>query len=160
MRESLKRNFYAVTREWPYKNVPRRIIAEKYMVDESGYELKDYKFFCFNGVPKLIQVDFDRYAETGHKKNLFSTDWVLQTFQFNYPSDTTRLIERPEKLDEMLEVAKKLAQGTTFVRVDLYSISSKIYFGELTFYPASGFGEFNPAEWATKLGNLIDLGEC
>ena len=74
LHKSLKRDFYKVVgREYPYKNVPRKIIAEKYMVDESGTELKDYKVFCFNGVPKFIQVDFDRF--TGHKRNLYITDW-------------------------------------------------------------------------------------
>lgn len=105
---SLKRNYYLLGREWPYKNVKRRILAEKYLVDESGYELKDFKIFCFNGNPEFIQVDFDRFADSGHKRNLYSTNWELLNFQYGYPSDKFHKIERPTNLEEMLKCASTL----------------------------------------------------
>lgn len=152
---ALNRNFYIYGREWPYKNVKPRVFAEKYMVDESGTELKDYKIFCFNGEPKVIQLDFNRFNE--HKKNLYSPDWELLPFNFNYPSHPEIKFEKPQKLDEMLEIASKLSKGKTFLRVDLYWTGKEIYFGELTFFPASGMGIFEPEEWDYKFGSWLDL---
>lgn len=152
---SLKRNYYWIWREWPYKNVKPRIIAEEYLEDESNYELKDYKIFCFNGKAKYIQVDFDRFIK--HKRNIYDIDWNLLDFQILYPSDRTRQIERPSQLEEMIKIAEKLSKGLIHMRVDLYSIKDKIYFGELTFHHESGFGNFNPKEWDYKLGDLIKL---
>lgn len=155
MNRSLKRDYYSAGREWPYKNVPRRILAEQFMVDESGYELKDYKIFCFEGEPVFIQVDFDRFASTGHKRNLYSTDWTLLEFDYGYPSEHSREIERPANLDEMLELARKLSAGQSFLRTDFYSINGDARFGEMTFYPGSGFEKFEPEEWDSKLGRRI-----
>ena len=151
----LKRKFYLIGRELSYKNITPRIIAEKYMVDESGYELKDYKIFCFNGVPKLIQVDFGRFSK--HKRNIYSTDWEYLGFSSLYPTDPNVKIRRPEKLDSMLNIAKKLSKGMPHVRIDLYLIYDQIYFGELTFYHESGFGKFKPDKWDTILGEWIKL---
>lgn len=154
--EHLKRKFYWIGREWSYKKISPRIIAEKYMVDESGYELKDYKIFCFNGIPKLIQVDFGRFSE--HKRNFYSPDWKYLGFTTNiYPTDPDINIQRPEKLDYMLSISKKLSKGLPHVRVDLYSIYDEIYFGELTFYHGSGFEKFNPEEWDKTIGELLEL---
>ncbi len=152
---SIKHDFYQTSKEWPYKHVVRRIIAEKYMVDESGYELKDYKIFCFNGLPKLIQVDFGRFSE--HKRNIYSTDWEYLGFSSLYPTDPNIKIRRPKKLDSMLNIAKKLSKGMPHVRIDLYLIYDQIYFGELTFYHESGFGKFKPEKWDTILGEWIKL---
>ena len=154
---SLKRDYYLTGREWPYKNVNRRILAEQFMVDESGYELKDYKIFCFDGEPQFIQVDFDRFAPTGHKRNLYSTEWKLLEFDYGYPSDSARNIERPSNLDTMLSFARKLSKGHRFLRTDFYAINGDTKFGEMTFFPECGFGEFSPDEWDTKLGKLIKL---
>jgi len=153
--QSLKTNYFWLGREWPYKSVKPRIIAEKFMVDESGYELKDYKFFCFNGEPKIIQVDFDRYTE--HKKNLYTTDWKLCEFSFNYPAHPEIEIKKPEKLEKMIELAKVLAEGKPYVRIDFYSISGEIFFGEITFFPASGMGRFEPDKYDYELGQMIKL---
>ena len=153
--KSMKHDFYQKFKEWPYKNVTHRIIAEKYMEDESGYELKDYKIFCFNGVPKLIQVDFGRFSK--HKRNIYSTDWEYLGFSSLYPTDPNIKIRRPKKLDSMLNIAKKLSKGMPHVRIDLYLIYDQIYFGELTFYHESGFGKFKPEKWDTILGEWIKL---
>jgi len=152
----LKRKFYWIGREWSYKKITPRIVAEKYIVDESGYELKDYKIFCFNGVPKVIQVDFGRF--TDHKRNFYSTDWKYIGFTTHiYPTDPEIKIRRPKKLPSMLSIAKKLSKGLPHVRVDLYMTNDEIYFGELTFYHGSGFEKFSPEEWDTILGGWLDL---
>lgn len=149
------RNYYKIGREWPYKNVKPRIIAEKYMVDESGSELKDYKIFCFSGDPKLIQVDFNRFV--AHKRNLYTKDWDLVDVAFEYKSDPTKHIEKPLNLEKMLELAHTLSEGIPFLRVDLYSIYDKIYFGELTLYPESGYGHFHPKSFDLEMGSWMPL---
>ncbi len=153
----LKRNYYWPGREWPYKNVKPRIIAEKYMVDESGYELKDYKVFNFNGEPKIIVVDFDRF--TDHKHNLYDTSWRLIDGEINYKSDPKRKIAKPACLDEMLKISETLSQGIPFVRTDLYCIDDKVYFGEMTFYHGSGFSEFRPESLGLEFGSWLTLPE-
>lgn len=151
----LKRNYYLVHREWPYKNVKPRIIAEQYMVDESGTELKDYKIFNFNGIPQFIQVDFNRFK--GHQRKLYSTDWKELDFNLVYSINKNVKISKPEKLKEILKLAKKLSINHSFIRTDFYVINDKIYFGELTFFPEAGFGKFIPEEWDEKLGNILEL---
>lgn len=153
----LKNNYYYIGREWPYKNVKPRIIAEEYMVDESETELKDYKIFCFNGQAKYIQVDFSRF--TGHKRNIYDMNWNLTEMQCGYPSDPNRKIEKPLKLELMISLANKLAKGKKFIRVDFYSILDKVFFGEMTFYPGAGLKEFKPDSWNKKLGDLINIYE-
>lgn len=152
---SLKMNFYLEGREYPYKNVKPRIIAEKYMVDESGIELKDYKFFCFDGEAKCIQLDFGRYSH--HKRNLYSLDWKPLCFSFGYPSDYNTLFDKPQNLESMVRIAEKLSEKIPHVRVDLYNINGRIYFGELTFYHGSGLERFDPDEWDFKFGGWIKL---
>ncbi len=155
LNNSLKRNFYYFGREWPYKDVKPRIIAEKYMVDESGIELKDYKIFCFNGRAKFILVDFGRFSN--HYRNVYDLDWNLLELQIKFPSDARHEIQKPKKLDEMIYIAEKLSENIPHVRVDLYSINEEIYFGELTFYHGSGFTNFTPEKWNDKVGNLLEL---
>lgn len=155
LKKGERSHYFWRTREWPYKNVRPRIIAEQYMEDESGYELKDYKIFCFDGEPLVIQLDFDRFKE--HKKNLYSPEWELLPFSFNYPSHPEIKFERPQKLDEMLKLARKLSKSIPFLRVDLYWTGERIYFGELTFFPAGGMGKFKPEEWDYKMGERIKL---
>ena len=155
LRAGLKQNFYWQNREWPYKNVPHRIIAEKYMIDESGTELKDYKFFCFNGEPKIVQVDYDRF--NGHKRNLYDLEWKRLPFTLQFPTDWDHEISKPESLEEMLEISRKLSKGIPHVRVDLYHIKGKVYFGELTFFHGSGFEKFTPEEWNITFGEWLNL---
>lgn len=153
--KSLKKNYYYAGREWPYKNVKPRIIAEKYMTDESEVELKDYKIFNFEGEPKYIQVDFGRF--TSHKRNLYTTNWDLIDVKYVYDTDMDKKIIRPKNLDKMLELARLLSKGHHFLRTDFYSIDDRIYFGELTFYPEAGFGKFYPTNFDMELGDLIEL---
>lgn len=155
LNRALKGNFYYGGREWPYKNVIPQIIAEKYMVDESGTELKDYKIFNFDGVPKIIEVDFDRFIN--HKRNLYTPEWKYMDVTIKYPTEPQRQIERPVCLEEMLELSAKLSEGIPCLRTDFYIVNEKIYFGELTFYHESGFAEFEPQEFEYEMGNWIKL---
>lgn len=141
----LNRNFYARYREWPYKMVKPRIMAEKYMEDLESGELNDYKFFCFNGKVKFFKIDFDRF--TNHRANYFDKDGKLLPFgEVICPPDFERKLKIPEALDEMIAMAEKLSGRELFVRVDFYYCDKKIYFGEMTYYPASGLGKFIPME--------------
>lgn len=138
MRASLKRNFYAVTREWPYKNVKPRIIAETLLETTDGEDLKDYKFFCFNGRVDSVMVCVDR--NIGKTKfYFFDEDWNLLRINkggLSVPEDFT--MPKPKGIDKMFKIALILSKGHSFVRVDLYNVSGKIYFGELTLFPDSG----------------------
>lgn len=158
LKESLNNNYYYSGREWPYKNVPRKIIAEKYMVNDSNSnEFTDYKFFCFNGYVDCVMVCLDR--NSGDPKfYFFDKDWKLKRLNKRgkeAPKDFT--IPKPECIDEMFEIASKLSEGFPFVRVDLYQSYGKIYFGEMTFYPDSGFDSNILKESDDYFGKLIDL---
>ena len=155
LRSSMKKNLFWWGREWPYKDVKPCVIAEKYMVDESGTQLKDYKFFCFYGEAKMIQVDFDRFVE--HKRNIYNTKWEMQDLQIQFPRDAKQDIPKPAELDRMIRLAEKLARGIPHVRVDFYVVEGRVYFGELTFFHGSGHERFTPEEWDYKFGEWIDL---
>ena len=159
LRKGLKRNFYAVNREWPYKNVKPRIIAEKYMVDESGYELKDYKFFCFNGEPKAMFIATDRGVQGEETKfDFFDMDFNHLPFTNGHPN-ATREIAKPLSFEQMKHIAATLSQGLPHARIDLYDVNGKVYFGEITFFHWSGTTPFNPKEWDYKFGEWIKLPE-
>lgn len=152
----LNRNFYYIGREWCYKNVKPRIVCEEYMVDESGNELKDYKFMCFNGEVKCSFVCLNRNMPTGLNVDFYDMDWNQMPFERHYPSSGTK-ISKPKSYYKMIEFAERLSKGIPFVRVDFYEISGEVYFGELTFYPGSGFKEFTPESYDELLGSWITL---
>jgi len=153
----LGRNWYWYGREWPYKNVVPKIICEEYMVDNNGDKgLTDYKFYCFNGNPTYCQVIRGRNSD--ETIDFYDNQWNQMEFTgLKKSARTSSGISKPENYEEMLDLSRRLSQGLPFVRVDLYYIKDKIYFGELTFYPLSGFGEFYPLEWNTRIGNLLEL---
>lgn len=154
--KALKNNYYYGGREWPYKNVAHRILIEKYIIDDRLGELRDYKFFCFNGEAKFFKIDFDRFSN--HKANYYDKELNLLEFgEEVYPPDINKNIMIPKDIYKMFELAEKLSNGLKFARIDFYYTNEKIYFGEITFYPASGFGKFTPAEWDEKLGKMIEL---
>ena len=155
LNHALKMNFYLISREWPYKNVPPRIIAEPYVLDESGVELKDYKIFCFNGKARYIEVDFNRFVD--HKLNTYDFDWNPLNFCDKSKNDYSADIKKPTRLADMKRIAEELSEGTKFLRVDFYSIYDQIYVGELTLYPGSGFILFDPPETDLNLGKILDL---
>ncbi len=151
----LKHNFWHLGREWPYKNVKPCIIAETYLEDESGKELKDYKIFNFSGKPQIIQIDYNRFS--GHKRNLYSTDWNRMNAMLEYPANENVALPRPPALEKLLRLSAKLSEGYPFLRTDFYVTEGKIFFGELTFYPESGFGKFRPEEWDERMGKFLKL---
>lgn len=155
--KSLNANYYLrCGREWPYKDVPRRIIAEKYMVDESGTELKDYKFFCFDGAPKFVLVVSGREGQT--KRYIYDMQWKRIPVALHGDTELSAgEIKKPDNFDEMVELAHKLSNGMIHLRVDFYAINGKTYFGELTFYHMSGMERFYPEEYDYKFGEMIKL---
>lgn len=154
--KSLGTNFYWRYREWPYKNVKPRIIAEKYMVDESGYELKDYKFFVFHGEVKALFIATNRMAETETCFDFFDRNFNHIPVKNGHPN-ATRTIEKPDNYEEMVELAEKLGKDFPHVRIDLYNINGRIYFGEFTFFHFSGITPFEPEEWDYKFGEWLTI---
>lgn len=153
------RNYYLKNKEFPYKDLKPRIIAEKYMEDESGFELKDYKIFCFNGKPSILFVASDRQKEGEETKfDFFDVEWNHLPFTNGHPN-AKNVIVKPENYEEMLFVAETLAKkiDAPQVRIDLYNCNGKIYFGEITFFHWSGMKPFKPVEWDFKLGEMIKL---
>ncbi len=160
--EWMETDFSALYFEMHYRSIPRKIIAEKYMEDKATSELRDYKFYCFNGNPKYCQVISDRGSD--ESIDFFDMQWTLQPFTGlgapGHPFPHSRsTIPRPETIAEMIRAATLLSTGFPFVRVDFYEIQGRMYFGELTFTPAGGFGVFEPEEWNTILGSWLELPE-
>lgn len=162
LRDSMNCDIYRSLREWPYKDVKKRVLAEKYMapkdmVNNPIYDLSDYKFFCFNGEPKYCQVIRDRHSK--ESIDFYDMNWRHQEFVGLNPiaSNGINPVPRPLLLDDMICICHKLSENMKFVRIDMYVIDNRIYFGEITFYPASGMGLFNPDKWNEELGNLISL---
>lgn len=155
--EALKDNQYFGGREWAYKDVKGRIIAEQFMVDDSGTGLKDYKFFCFGGEVKAMFIATDRGVE-GQDVKFDFFDENFNHLPFKHGHENARVTpQKPEGFEEMIGLAKKLSQGLRHVRVDLYNINGKIYFGEMTFYHHCGFVPFDPEEWDYIFGSWINL---
>lgn len=156
LNRALKRNFYWIGREWPYKFVKPRILAEKYMLDNENSELIDYKFMCFNGKVKTVFTCSERYSEDGLKVTFYDRRWKRLPFKRHYPSSKSDL-SCPSSYNEMMSYAEILSKDISFLRVDFYEIKGRPYFGELTFYPGDGFEEFTPDEWDYKLGSWLNL---
>lgn len=157
---SYKSCIYKTHREWPYKNVPKRIIAELLMEENSEKgtgELSDYKFFCFNGEPQYCQVIRNRKVK--ETIDFYNMKWEHMPFVGLNPKvqNGTLPVKKPKKLDCMIEICRKLGKGIPFTRIDLYVINENIYFGEITFYPATGMGRFSPEEWDLILGKELVL---
>jgi len=156
LKKGLEQDYYLTGREWPYKDVPRKIIAEKYMEDENSKELRDYKFMCFNGQVKCCLVCSERFSKDGTKFTFMDRDW--NTLPFGRPNlkrDMT--LEKPKNYEKMIMLAEQLSINNPFLRVDFYEVADRIYFGELTFFPASGFTGFDPQEWDEILGEWLEL---
>nr|WP_305123073.1 ATP-grasp fold amidoligase family protein [Clostridium perfringens] len=147
-----KEKIYEYTKEKQYKNVKSRIICEEYLEDETG-SLTDYKIHCFNGKAEMIEIHRDRYSD--HKENYYDINW--DDYGVVCKVKKGPKMKKPKQLDEMIRIAEKLSEDFTYVRVDLYLVEGKIYFGELTFTPANGTDPFYPLEKDLKFGELIDL---
>ena len=154
---SLKRNYYWSGREWPYKNVKPRIIAEQYMEDEVTAELRDYKFFCFDGTPQYLFIATERQNQTEDTKfDFFDMDYNHLDIRNGHPNARVQPA-KPECFEEMKLLASALSKGIPQVRVDFYEVNGKVYFGELTLSHWSGAVAFEPEEWDFKFGELIRL---
>lgn len=153
---SLKTNYYYAGREWPYKNVKPRIIIEKYMTNNDGTEIKDYKFFTFNGEPKLMYVSEGSHTEY-QQIAFFDMNYNQQNIKRRDYNNFKILPEKPINFNLMISLSKKLAKNIPHLRVDFYEIDKKVYFGELTFYTGSGFIPFEDEEWNRRIGEWIKL---
>jgi hypothetical protein len=152
---ALKCNFYYIGREWPYKNIKPRIIAEQYMEDHVDGELRDYKFFCFDGVPKVMFIASGRsIGET--KFDYFDLDFNHLDLIQHYPNSSME-IRKPVNFEKMIELSKVLSKNLPHVRVDFYEVDGKLYFGELTFYHFSGFMPFQPSKWDKIFGDWLKI---
>ena len=155
LKKSMKRDYFYENREWPYKNVKKRIIAEQYVADHNG-ELNDYKFFCFNGKPKVMLIATERNSTTGVCFDYFDMDFNHLPFEQGGPNSNKK-IEKPHCMDNMAHIASVLSQGIPHIRVDLYNIDGRVYFGELTFFDSSGTASFKPEKWDYTFGSWITL---
>lgn len=159
LNQGLKKSIYSKLREWPYKNVPPRIIAEKYMEDENRCGLTDYKFHTFSGDAKVVLVVTDRFGENhGHYDYFDSKTYEQLDFcaKGGRPPEVSKC-QKPKNYDEMISIVKKLSEDLNYVRVDLYNVDGRIYFSELTFFDGSGFDKFNPESWDYKFGDWLQL---
>lgn len=160
LRISMKQSIYKTLREWPYKNVKPRVLAEKY-IEDSTLDLIDYKFYCFHGKPLFCQVITNR--STKETIDFFDMRWQHQKFYGLNPVFGPKFCRadiipsKPIYLDTMRGIATRLSQGIIFCRIDMYEVQEKIHFGEMTFFPASGFGVFAPSQYNKIIGDLIEL---
>lgn len=156
-KKKLKNNAFYYGREWPYKNIKPLVIAEEMLVDETGNDLKDYKVMCFNGEPKLIQIHKDRFNENEeYTIDYYDINWNKTNITANTICSKEKM-DKPEFLKEMLYLSKKLSQDLPQARIDWYYANNQLYFGEITFFDASGYDVFNPSEWNYRLGSWLDL---
>lgn len=157
LEKCLAKNYYIASREWPYKNVERRIIAEPYMKDDNNPLLTDYKFYCFDGEPKFLYVSYGLADHGTAFISYMTLDWKPAPFHRPDFQEYTECPPRPQSYDKMIEIAKTLSTDMPFVRVDLYEINMKPYFSEMTFFPGDGLTPFEPNEWDAKIGEYIHL---
>ena len=153
-KNKLGRNPYYAGREYPYKHVKPRIIAEKFMVPEGLKDIEDYKFFCFNGEPKIMFVATDR--STDCRFDFFDMNFNHLDIENIHPQ-SGKEFSKPPLFEEMKQLASTLSKGMKFVRIDLYTINDKIYFGEFTFFHGGGFWPMKPESWEMKLGDWINI---
>ena len=155
LNKALRRNYFYKSREYPYKNAIPRIIGEKYMHDPEQEELNDYKFFCFDGEPKFVHVTTGK----GKTKNSVFFDMNFNPLPFTVDNNlcSPDIINRPIAFDKMVEISRKLSKGLKHIRIDLYYINKKIYFGEFTFHNAGGIMRFSPPEWDNIIGEMLDI---
>lgn len=154
--QQLKIDFYKHKREWPYKNIPRKIICEKFMENNDGSPPIEYKVFCFNGVPKYVLVISGRFSGNEPTMDTYTINWE-HTDLINGGPLAGDVYEKPVCFDELYEFSKSLSANTPFLRVDFNYWNQKLYFGELTIYDSAGLEKYQPEEWDYRLGELIEL---
>lgn len=157
LKKGLEEDYFPISREYAYKDIPRKIIAEEYMEDLKTHELRDYKFFCFNGIPKALFIAKGRLqGEENITFDFFDMDFNHLPFTNGHPNSTTP-IDKPRCFEEMKTLAHVLSEGLPHVRVDFYEVNGKVYFGEFTFSHWGGLMPFCPEEWDTTFGDWIEL---
>ncbi len=157
VKKSLKNQYFYQGREWPYKDVVPRIIAEAYMEDNSGNGLRDYKFYCFNGEPKFLYISEGLEDHSTAKISFVTCDWNFAPYERSDYKPFEKLPDKPKRFDEMLEYAAMLSQNTDFLRVDLYEVNGEVFFSELTFFPASGYMPFKDFRHDKEIGEMLQL---
>lgn len=160
LKSHLKRDYFWNGREFPYHNLKPRIIAEKYMVDESGWDLKDYKIFCFNGEPEILFLASERFKSKNSKPKFDYFDMELNHLPISskgHANNESNLKPIIPNFEKMKELAAALSAGFPFIRIDFYNINGDIYFGEMTFFHDDGVVPLHPAEWNKRLGDMITL---
>jgi len=157
LHRALRVNYFYQNREWPYKNVRPRIIAEQYMSNNGSGELTDYKVHNFNGIPEVILVCRDRYKVSGLTEDFYTKHWEHLNLQRPDHQQAGSSEACPPELAEMLSLAKQLSKDIPFLRTDFYTIDQKVYFGELTFFPSSGMKRFVPEQWDKTFGEWLKI---
>ena len=151
----LKRDYYTQWREWPYKGLPHRIIAEEYVPSDGG--LTDYKVHCFNGEPRMVLVCRDRFCDTGMTEDFFTERWEHLALRRPDHPNAPLPPEEPAQLGELLRLSRELSRDIPFVRIDFYIVGERILFSEITFFPAAGLTPFVPGEWDRAIGDWLRL---
>lgn len=159
LKRCIRRNPYCATREWVYKDVKPRIIAEKLLVDRVNNNIpQDYKFFCFNGWPKIVLTVVGGHEDESRVcRRMYDMNWNLLNVGLHGKESVKEAEMKPEKFDEMYALACTLSKGFIHIRVDFYCIDNKVYFGEMTFFHMSGYEIFKPESWNYRLGEYIEL---
>ena len=155
----LKQSSASAGREWAYAMGVPKVIIEELLEDHNSLDgaIWDYKYLCFNGKPEYVVLDIDRF--TNHKRNIYDVEWIDQHVISDHPCIDDRTFEKPKNYERMVEIATKLSEDFPAVRVDLYNINGRIYFGELTFFPWSGYVQFNPDSFDFEMGKKFRLPE-
>lgn len=156
--KSLRFDYYKLAAEWPYKNVPHRIIAEKYLEDNRFHELRDYKFFCFSGEVKALFIATERQTRKEPYFSFFDRDFNCLNITQGHPQPPVPP-EKPDNYELMIKLAEKLSKDLPQVRVDFYEVNGQVYFGELTFFHHSGIVPFEPRKWDDIFGEWFVLPE-
>lgn len=156
LKASLRRDTYMLGREWPYKNIQRKILAEQFVEGAGTNELLDCKFFCFDGKVKLLYLV--TYGKTGSHQDFFDEDFNPLDLQGLYPNSMSKP-SKPAHFELMKELAQRLSEGIPHVRVDFFEANDKVYFSEFTFFPSGGWAAFHPEEWDYTLGRFIKFPE-
>lgn len=156
LKKGMSQNYYLSGREWPYKNVERKVFCEAFLSDSKSDKLIDYKFYCFNGIVKFLSINNILPETKESAMDFFDRDFNFLDFTWGY-KHLEEHPTKPELLDDMINVSEVLSEGIPFVRVDLYCCDNQIYVGEMTFFDGSGFDPIEPKEWDYKIGSLLEL---
>ena len=158
LERSLRNNYFWSGREWPYKNVKPRIIAEELLREASGAPARDYKVLCFDGEPRMMEIILNRFTDD-YSQDFYTSDWEKTDLVQDETPRSDVVLPKPEWLDEMLDLSRKLAKEHPHLRCDWYHVNGKFYIGELTLFEASGFARYTPEEWDLTMGSWITLPE-